>query len=61
MELGAVEFLVVHRRDFSRVLLGFALDLLVIDARRRGHVQPPRGFDEVRVVDANEVRLGIAG
>ncbi|SHP92277.1 Uncharacterised protein [Mycobacteroides abscessus subsp. abscessus] len=55
MKLGSEQFLVVHGGDLCRVFLGFVFGLLVVDAGCGGHVQPPGGFDEIVVVDSDEV------
>lgn len=55
MKLRTVDALVVHRRELSGVLFGFVLHGVVEDSRRRRHVQPPGGFEELRIVHTDEV------
>lgn len=57
VELRAVDGFIVHRGDLCRVLFCFGFHGVVEKPRRRGHVQPARGLDVVRVVDAHEVGL----
>ena len=61
VELRAVELLVVHRREDGVGLAGLGLGGVVVDPRRRGHVEPLGGRQVVVVVDRHERRLVLAG
>ncbi len=57
VKLRTVDGFVVHRRQLGRMLFGLVLDRLVEDPRRRRHVQPAGGLEELGIVDADEVRI----
>ena len=60
VELRTEHALVIHGFDIHAGFVRLALDLVAVDARGGGHVQPLFGGDEAVVVDALKVGLGFA-
>ena len=61
VELGAINTLIVHRGQLSRVLGGLAFHGVIEKPRRCSHVQTLGSLDVVRIVHAHEVAGVLAG